>query len=169
MNINDQISDNCEGFILNKNTNNTSIITGDNTKYLNAIYSYQLVYNIELVKDGKITFTYKKKTIKDEKEKNGQFNFYVNYDLKLHDDEVMNETQTYSQELSKGYHSLYWQYNAWSSTEELNAEIISIIIEGTEEEIYSCQPCIGINPLCNECPENSYKHDNVYYFKIGHL
>jgi hypothetical protein len=94
---------------------------------------------------------------------NGQFNFYVDYDLKLHDDEVNNDVKTFSQELEKGYHSLYWQYDIWNPVDNsrLYAEIISITIEGGEDEIFSCKPCIGINPLCNECPENSYKNDQV--------
>jgi hypothetical protein len=72
--------------------------------------------------------------------------------------------KTFSQELKKGYHSFYWQYNVWNPSDKnnlLTAEIISITIEGSDEEIYSCKPCVGINPLCNECPVNSYKNDNV--------
>jgi hypothetical protein len=68
-----------------------------------------------------------------------------------------------------GFHSLSWQYNVFGNDIPLYIEIISITIEGTEEDIYSCQPCVGNNPLCNECPEDSFKNENVFIINIGYL
>jgi hypothetical protein len=93
--------------------------------------------------------------------------------LKLHDDVPDNYSyKTFSIELKKGYHSFLWQYSAWiddDNYKDLTIEIITIDIEGTAVENYSCLTCDESIPSCNDCPENSFKNENVLIVNLGNM
>ena len=84
--INDDIKTNerCDRFTVHRDTDGkTSLIAGGNKLNKDAMYSYELIYNVHMKKSGKITFTFRKETLVSNKYVNGQFNFYIDYDLKL--------------------------------------------------------------------------------------
>ena len=114
-------------------------------------------------------FSYEKETIAMSGIINGRFQFLIDYEVVLVDTVFISESKTVRYNLSKGYHIFLWQYGVLnevnsSSTNNLNAKIINIVIDGTEDLEYGCKSCVeGISipgsEYCNKCESN-------YYFNV---
>lgn len=154
----------CDKFRINKKAEVTSIIAGGNKKNKDAMYSYELVFNGHVERPGKIKFTYRKDTFIDSKYVNGQFNFYIDYDLKYHDVDTNKNQQSLEFKLEKGYHSFMWKYDVWADLKEnknMTFEIFSIEVEGFKDDYLGnkCIPCdqnSSAYDTCKKCPENKY-------------
>jgi hypothetical protein len=166
--INDDIKSNekCDKFrVKQKEDGTTSLMAGGLMLNKDAMYSYELIYNVNFKKSGKISFTYTKNTYVSNKYVNGQFNFYIDYDLKFqnHNEELHSNknSTTVTLDLEKGSHSFMWQYTVWgdSNPKPLLFELISIDLEGCHMHDYECTPCDKGSEAftqCKECPEGQY-------------
>ncbi len=151
----------------------TSLIAGGNKLNKDAMYSYELIYNVQMKKSGKITFSYRKETFVSNKYVNGQFNFYIDYDLKHQNakDEGKNSSSI-SFEVEKGSHSLMWQYTVWADpkAKPMSFELLTLDLEGCYTNDSECTPCDkGEDAFsqCKDCPDGQFlDFKNVKYYQI---
>lgn len=175
--INDELKSNekCDRFKVNQmEDGNTSLQAGGLLLNLNAMYSYELIHNVNFKKKGKITFTFKKSTYVSNKYVNGQFNFYIDYDLKFqnHNEEfyTSKNSTTVSFEIEKGSHNFMWQYTIWGDSNQrpLFFELLSIDLEGCHMHDYECTPCDKVSESfeqCKACPEGQFHDFQTVYKK----
>ena len=164
--INDTVNSECGKFKIKENNGNNSLVAIGENLLPNATYFYELIYNIHMNKPGNLTFKYKKDTINQDNNKNGQFNFYVDFDLKLHDENEEKDYKNFTVSLNNGKHSLMWQYFVSSNINTtdkntLNFELIDIEIDNYHHDDTKCIPCDESSKdldVCNviTCPEGEF-------------
>jgi len=82
--------------------------------------------NVFLLKEGRVTFTYKKVAKVQTGYTNGRFRFFIGFYSYLYDDDITKtapQTMTYT--LKQGFNELVWHFavNTNGDTQDLNAEI----------------------------------------------
>jgi hypothetical protein len=161
--INDDVKTNesCQKFLIQ----DSILYAGGKNLNRDAMYSYELVFNEAFKKSGKITFAYRKDTIVKNQYINGQFNFYIDYDQKLHNvtESSRSDTISVSFPVNEGHHSFMWQYNVWADPankeeNEMAFQLVSLKLEGLRQRQPRCRT-MNETIKCNE--DSIYDQENV--------
>lgn len=157
-----KLNEQCENFQVRVNYDYTSLVVEHKNTKPGNMYSYELIYNVNLKRNGKVKIVYKKPNLNNGVI-NGRFKLYTNYHLKFIDNESPytdkeKMIKEHEIELPRGPHSIMLQYMKGGQEEydeSLNFEVIQLVIEGfngNEYECISCDESSRNEILCNSCP-----------------
>ena len=139
-----------------------TLVSGNTTR--RAWAQSELVYYADIVKPGKLTVEYRKKTRMYNGGLNGVFEVFVNEESVLEDSDLGNESwNSVSVPLQVGMTEIaiiYEKFNA-AGFEDLSASIRMVEVRGTAMNALVCSPCSSGYSLtgadeCSACRDNEY-------------